>query len=237
MADNEAIQAELDDVKAEKEPPFFSVQVTPGHMHAIPEQRCVFLVAVAGEEGTEEQTVNISATAPDSTVSVYPETVIPGQVAEVTVIPSQGSKDKNLTLTIRAQRGGLNRTEKTTIEVIGGNDNLGPTAAEIRDRFVSFLAGNLTELGITKETEWTGTIIRPGNLVVMFYLFFSEEWEMGMIWHTTMAPYDYARIYLRHRVTEVQPSHGFGIDSLFDKQQWPYIADLEPIWPPNSIWR
>lgn len=87
-------------------------------------------------------------------------------------------------------------------------------ATEIRDRFIPWLATNHPEFGITSENEWTETIVRPHIAVVMFYLFFSEDWEMGVSWHVMIPPHDWARIYLRHRFVEVQPSYAFEISSL-----------------------
>jgi len=110
-------------------------------------------------------------------------------------------------------------------------EDLASTAAEMRDKFISWLAANHPEFGITSETEWTGTIVYPGMEGVSYYLFFSEDWEMGVSWHVTIPPHDWARIYLMHRITETSPSHAFEISSL-DAQEEPHVID-----PPESVWR
>lgn len=67
--------------------------------------------------------------------------------------------------------------------------------------------------------------MQPHILVVSHYLFFSEEWEMGLQWHIMIAPYDWARIYLRPRA-EVQPTHAFEITSVSDTQAAPQEIEV-----------
>lgn len=220
----------------------FSLQVTPERLNgdSIPSQRCVFLVIVE-DNGTgrgEGKAVTISATAPGSAVTVEHETITPGQVAEVTVIPDKGSAGSNITVTVRGEREGLERTRAVTFAVLevepeepGREDELGRYAAEIRDKFIQWLAAKHPELGITNETKWTGTIVSPRWLVVSHYLFFSEDWEMHISWHVMIPPYDWARIDLRRRFTESRPSHAFEISSL-KAQEEPHAIE-----PPETVWR
>jgi len=222
------------------EPCPFSLQVIPEHIEpSIPGQRCVFLVVVAdeGHGSGEGGAANISATAPGAAVTVYPQAITPGQVAEVTVVPDEASAGETLTVTVRGERGGLEDTETSTLVVMEwgmeGDDELASTAAEMRDKFIPWLAADHPEFGITSETEWTGTIVYPDILVVSYYLYFSEDWEMGVRWHVTIVPDDWAEIYLRKRFTETQPSHSFKIDSYeMDPQPEPHAID-----PPESVWR
>ena len=216
----------------------FSMQVIPEHISdSIAGQRCVFLVVVAdeGQGSGEGKAVNISATAPGASVTVDPQAIPPGKVAEVTVIPDKMSENETLTATVRGERGGLKQTETVTVKV---NESIFPdpwskalTAAEMRNKFIPWLAANHPELGITSETEWTGIIIAPNSHEVSFYLFFSEDWEMGVSWHVTIPPHDWARIYLRDRITKVSPSHAFEIPS-WSEQGEPHAID-----PPESVWR
>lgn len=87
-----------------------------------------------------------------------------------------------LTVVITGEQGGLGQTETVTIIVSGASGlyDIASYATELRDRFIPWLAGNHPELGITDETEWTGTVVKPNIAVVMYYLFFSEEWEMDL---------------------------------------------------------
>ncbi|MDH5770571.1 MAG: hypothetical protein OEZ25_04710, partial [Candidatus Bathyarchaeota archaeon] len=145
----------------------FSMQVIPEHIDdAVAGQRCVFLVTVVdeGEESGEGKAVDISATAPGSVVVVNPQVITPGQVAEVTVIPDEASANSTLTVIVRGERDGLEQRESVTVRVREdglGDDGLGSLAAEIRDKFIPWLAAYHPELGITHETQWTGTIVRP----------------------------------------------------------------------------
>jgi len=105
---------------------------------------------------------------------------------------------------------------------------LGELAAEMRDKFVPWLASNHPELGITSETEWIGTIVNPGILVVMHYMFYSEDWEMYVTWHVMIPPYDWTKIYLRSRFTETQSSNAFEISSVQGEEE-PHSIEL-PDW-------
>jgi len=219
------------------EPAPFSMQVIPEHMEdTIPGQSCVFLVAVAdeGEGSSKGKVVNISATASGSAVAVGPQAIAPGQVAEVTVIPDEASIGETLTVTVHGEREGLKQTKTASLRV--GEQVLDPAglasyATEIHDRFIPWLAANHPELGITSQTEWIPTIVRPHIVVVMYYLFFSEDWEMGVRWHVTIPPHDWAEVYLRRRTTEVSPSYAFKISSL-QAQEEPHPVD-----PEESVWR
>lgn len=195
-------------------------------------QRNVYLVTAADEEGWLQgrglgEPVSISATTPSgmADVAIQPQTITPGQVAEVTVVPSEASVNETLTIAITGERHGLRRTETVAIEVIMEEDTLGSYATEMRDMFIPWLAANHPELGITNETEWTGTIVNPRILVVMHYIFISEEWEMYLTWHVTIPPHDWTRIYLRHRYTETRPSQAFEISSV-KAQEEPHAIEV-----------
>ncbi|MFX0198219.1 MAG: hypothetical protein ACFFCW_19040 [Candidatus Hodarchaeota archaeon] len=230
----------------EEKPPAapFSLHVIPEYMiDTIPGQRCVFLATVAdeGQGSGQGETVNIEATAPKSSVTVIPQAITRGQVAEiivipeVTVIPEEG---QNVTVTVEGKREGLTQTITVTLTVnmpIGPIDELEALATENQDLFIPWLATNHPELGITSETEWIGTIVRPHILVVMYYLFFSDEWEMGMTWHVMIPPYDWVRIYLRHRTTELQPSLAFEITSKGEQDE-PHTIDLKDAFA-ESVYR
>ncbi len=217
------------------EPGPFIIQVIPAYMQdTIAGQSCVFLVTVTdeGEGGGQGEIVNISATAPGATVTVGPQEITPGQVAEVIVVPDEASIGSTLTVTVNGKRYGLKQTETVTLDVLEDDlESLTPYATELRDKFIPWLAENHPELGITSQTEWTGTIVTPHIVVVMYYLFFSEDWEMGLRWHVTIPPYDWAEIYLRHRTTEVSPTYAFKIPSL-EAQDEPQAVE-----PEASVWR
>jgi hypothetical protein len=199
--------------------------------YSIAGQHFVFLVTIT-EEGQEcEIPVTISATAPGAEVVIYFEDIVEGEVAEVVVIPAQASIGMNITVTITGTRGSVSDEKVASFEVAEGEDDRQEYAAMLLDRFVAWLATNHSELGITNETAWNGTMVSPVWLVVSHYLFFSEEWELHIEWHIMMPPSDWARIDLRHRFDELAPSYAFEISSV-DANSEPVPMEL-----PETVWR
>jgi hypothetical protein len=132
----------------------------------------------------------------------------------------QGPEGVSVPIEVTLTRDGTAATREVTINVSRGEDTILDAATPLRDRFVEWLASERPELGITADTEWTPTIVQPHILVVSHYLFFSEEWEMGLQWHIMIAPHDWAHIYLRPR-GELQPTHAFEIPSVSDATSVP----------------
>jgi hypothetical protein len=226
-------------------PPGEADENTAFHINVIPEQRTeeqdplysiagqhfVFLVTITDEAEECELPVTISGEAPSAEVVIYQQDIVEGEVAEVVVIPAQASINKTIEVTITGNRGSTGDEKTVSFEVAEGEDDRQEYAEELLDRFVSWLATNHPELGITDDTAWNGTMISPVWLVVSHYLFFSEEWEAHIEWHIMMPPSDWARIDLRHRFDELEPSYAFEISSV--------NATSEPISiePPATVWR
>ena len=168
------------------------------------------------------------ASADDAEVIVESGEIRAGEVCEVTIIPSyvgeisEDPYDEDysygrgypIDVTIMGERNGVQQSASAEVNLLSGEDTVEEEAAGYRDRFVEWLAENHTELGITEETEWTPTIVAPHILIVTHYLFFSDEWEMGLTWHVMIPPYDWARIYLRHRYDSTVPQYAYEISSL-----------------------
>jgi hypothetical protein len=194
----------------------FSMEIVPDEMReAVIGQMCVFLVSVENGVGS----VKLSSTltpAPrflNGTPVVEPSEISSDQVAEITVYPLTFG---NVTLAVQGERFGFKQAETitfTALELVVVDGDLDDLAEEIQTKFISWLAENHPEFGITEETEWTGTVVKPDVLVVMHYLFFSDEWEMGLTWHVTIEPHNWSRIYLRQRYVETTPSHAFQLSS------------------------
>jgi len=235
-----------DNPASSTDPAPFALVVSPENMpDAIAGQRCVFLVTI-GNEGEGRgvgEAVALSATVSGGTVTVEPQTLPFGQVAEVIVIPGSVITPPvdTLTIVVRGEREALKQTQTVTIDLQESSvpeDDLRVMAEEIRELFVPWMADHHPELGITQETEWIPTIVRPNIMVVMFYLFFSEEWEMGVSWHVTREPDNWARIYLRRRFSEIHPSHGFQILSWSKDGEEPYVVDpKDEQYFMTEIWR
>ena len=213
--------------------PEFHINVIPEQLNgdSIAGQYCVFLVTITDEGQEGQLPVRISATAPGSEVVIYQQDIVEGEVAEVVVIPTQASIGKTIKVTITGNRGSSTDKKVVSFEVAEGEDDRQEYAGELLDRFVPWLATNHPELGITDDTAWDGTMVSPVWLVVSHYLFFSEEWEAHIEWHIMVPPYDWAKIDLRHRFDELEPSYAFEISSL--------NATSEPvaIEVPETVWR
>ena len=220
-------------------------------LDSIYEQEIVLLVTVEdyGFVPTSEP-VHITATAqgPGADITIEPEHILPGQVCEVTVVPialppvstmresgrrtrdSPYGDGEELIVQVCGTRDDLQQCQGVSINICPGEDTLLEYASIVRDRFIPYLADDYAELGITADTEWTGTIVKPHYLVVSHYLFFSDEWEMGLMWHIMIPPYDWAKIYLRHRYTHFQPQYAFEISSLSaDPPEAPFPIDPPPL--------
>lgn len=219
------------------EPASFRLEVIPARItNSIPGQRCVFLVRlIDGAPPHDGGPVTLLAWTTGGTTSVEPAAITAERGGEVTLIPDPASVERTLTLSIRGQRGAETELVEASLDVLadmpGRDDDLGIRAAEIRDRFVPWLAENHPELGITADTEWRGTVVTPQILVVMHYLFFSADWEMHVAWHIMISPYDWTRIDLRRRFSETRPSRAFEISS------WSNATEPIEIEPPESMWR
>ena len=233
----------------------FEAHVIPTSVgDAIPGQRIVFLATLTDDgDLTDEAVVTAEATAyaDDVTITISPDRIAAGEIAEVTVVideavladlpedteprlgqappdrevPSidplnpppgpQGPEGVSVPVDVTMTRGGNVEVTGLTINVSRGEDTLLDAATPLRDRFVGWLATERPDLGITADTEWAPTIVQPHILVVSHYLFFSEDWELGLQWHIMIAPHDWARIYLRPR-DGLQPTHAFEIPSVSD---------------------
>jgi hypothetical protein len=155
--------------------------------------------------------------------------VEPGDIAELTVTAQPESVGGTLVVDLNAKSGRDEATRSLTIEVVDWPDEIRPLAIELRDRFVAYLERENPELGISSETSWTPTITKPQILVVMHYLFFSEEWEMGITWHVTVPEHAWSRMYLRPR-DQMLPTLGLEIPAYLDPESMPVPSE-----PPAEI--
>jgi len=199
--------------------------------YSIAGQHFVFLVTITEEGEESELPVTISATAPGAEVVIHYYDIFEGEVAEVVVIPAPASIGEIIEVTITGTRGSVTDEEVASFEVAEGEDDRQEYATELLDKFVSWLATNHPELGITDDTAWNGTMVSPVWLVVSHYLFFSEEWELHIEWHIMVPPYDWAKIDLRHRFDELAPSYAFEISSV-DASSEPAAIEV-----PETVWR
>ncbi len=243
-------QAGLNACYAQEEPVAFSLTVVPRKMNdAINGQVCVLLATVANEDGREsDEPVRISATANDAAVTVEPQTIRPGEVCEITVVPAvtfpqdwdglpEGTDDLpfgeglEVRVSIAGGRSGITQTQDVSISVLPGEDTVEEYATQMRDLFIPWLEREHPEFGITTDTEWTPTIVKPHILVVTHYLFFSDEWEMSVMWHIMIPPYNWAHVYLRPRYISTVPQHAYEITSVTEEPP----LDPQPMEVPTEI--
>jgi len=224
----------------------FSLAVVPTEIvDSLPGQNCVLLATYGNDDAPAVcwgDYVRVSAEAPMAAVAVEPAVIGPGEVAEISVVPDRNQLPPpeefpeggvTLNVTVRAERGGLVRTQTIPITVTSlEKDQVGSTARGMLDRFIPWLAENCPELGITERTVWHGTIVSPHILVVTHYLFFSDEWEVHIGWHVMIPPDDWARIELRRRYLETEYSWAFRIDSVSAEPN--IFREVEPEGP---LWR
>ncbi len=211
----------------------FTLNAFPAAMEAIVGQRCVFLVTVEEmETGIETgHQVEISATGQGVDILVEPVLLTPGEVCEVTVIPRNVQVGDSVIVTITGQREHHEDAAEIIINVLPGEDQIRPAAETIQARFIPWLTATYPELEITQQTDWTPTLVTPEILIVSNYLFFSDDWEMGLTYHVMIAPYDWARIYLRRQFQEEAPTYAFEISSLTATDD-PHVVD-----PPDWVLR
>lgn len=193
--------------------------VTPGQL----------FVVLASSVGADSPIVVSASGSGAATVEPEQLALAPGDVAEFTVVALPESVGGSITVDLTGQSGGVETSHSLTLEVVDWPDDIRPLAIELRDRFVNHLEREYPELGISSETEWTPTITKPQILVVMHYLFFSDDWEMGITWHVTVPEHAWSRMYLRPR-DQLTPTFGLEIPSYLDPASQP-----SPWTPPPEI--
>lgn len=209
----------------------FDVTVVPAVVRdTIPGQRLVLLVTLGRDRAPSAGPADLAVSAPGAATSAGAATVAHGQVVEVTVVPQPGgghpgSPEAWIPLTVTASRGTDRHRVVVPVRVVPGEDTISEEAAEILGTWVPWLAQAHPELGIGPSTAWMSTITKPNILVVSHYLFFSSEWELGLMWHVMIPPHNWTEIYLRRR-SELAPTYAFRLDSRTDPAALPH--DVEP---------
>jgi len=187
---------------------------TPAEVRtAIPGQGVCFLVVVT-DAATPSEPVTISATATGATIrAIEPQSVTPGIVGEVWVVPDPSTVETTAHVAITATRGAVVRTIERSLPVFPMIDERAADAQPYFDRWMAWLVAEHPELGITATTAWQPEFVST-LLVVSHYAWWSQDWEVAVLWHNMIAPYDWTEIQMRHRWTESAPSLAFRIDSV-----------------------
>ncbi len=219
---------------SERDGPFDLIvhpQFVQGALAGIP---VTLLVTVEdAEEGAGE--VSISASFPDGSVTVDPESIAAGEIAEVTLTADAVEADLETAVTVTARRGSLERTASRPLVVIPGEDDLGPMAADLLELFTEWLQDNHPDLGIGPEREFDGNVVAPRLLVVSHYMFADEEYELGLSWHVTVQPHDWAELYIRRR-DALTPTRAFKLSSWSAALEGA-AAEFMEVPPPDEVVR
>ena len=176
----------------------FTLEVGPQFVNgAVPGSMTSLLVSFTETEHSDDP-VRISASSGGAAVTVVPQAITAGSVAEVRVIAdSISAGEAIISVAITGTRGDHEQTETREITVFDWDDDRGPQARALLEVFLDWLAEHRPDLGLTPQTPVEGSMVAPGLLVVSHYCFMSEHWEIGLSWHIMIPPDDWAEIYLR----------------------------------------
>jgi hypothetical protein len=175
----------------------FTLTVEPEFVQgAIPGAVTGVMVTIESET---EAPVALTATATDAEVTVVPGTISPGEVAEVTVVAAAGADGRPMEIVVTGRRGDVEATGTRSTTVFDWADDRAGYAATLLGLFTTWLEAERPDLGITPDTEFSGSLVAPGLLVVSHYLFLSDDWEVGLSWHVMIPPDDWSEIYFRPR--------------------------------------
>jgi len=173
-------------------------------------ETCVLLVRLSAS--TDKQ-VDLNRSFPlhiDCTGGVVqdaPDALFLGEAGEIHIVPDLSKVGTSIEVRVTSLQGILPMISHLHVtEPPIYRNELIRDAAQVRERFISWLADANPDLTIATDTVWTAIPIRTHRLVVTHCLFLSADWEMVVWWHVTIAPNDWARIYLRRRHVEFSPS-------------------------------
>jgi hypothetical protein len=198
---------------------------------AIPGQHTSFLVRFSSEGDNSPATV--TATASQATVDrIVPAELRPGEVGEVWLIVDPNiTTDTTASVTISIERGGVtSRTDRSIVVMPMSGEGRAEEAQPYLAFWLDWLATEHPELGITAATTWEALYVSP-LLIVSKMAYFSDDWEMTLLWHVMVAPSDFSEIHLRRRGDDMRPSLAFKVDSFADRTP-PYAID-----PPDVVIR
>ena len=207
--------------------PQFVQGVIPG------EQLVLLATLTVASDGPVNLTAQAAGVGAD--VSVRPSTISEGEVAEVTVIPQPTAVEGELTVTIMARTTDREQAVTKTTPVVPWADDRGEQGATILGLFTPWLAEHEPDLGISPDTEFTGTFVAPNLLIVSHYVFFSDAWEVGVSWHIMVPPDDFAEAYLRPR-DALRPTRALRIGS-WQTALDTGVVDVTEVEPPAEVVR
>jgi hypothetical protein len=111
-----ALFLHLQNKRSDRSAPF-SIELSPSELVGTVGEESVIEVTVKDEgEGIYGgEAVNLSGYAPGASVTIETKSIVPGEVAEVRVVPEEGREGENLTVTIIGKRGWREKTTATVM--------------------------------------------------------------------------------------------------------------------------
>jgi hypothetical protein len=197
--------------------PDFSISVSPPEQPieirlVIPGVPSSFLVAVTDPAGSAGDVV-IAATAKGVTITDIVPPTASKPVAEVWFVAGPVSDETDASITITATRGTVTKTELRSVRIFPMEDGRAADAAPYFQHWITWLAAEHPELGITASTKWEPRFVST-LLVVSHYAYYSDEWELTLAWHNMIPPSDWTEIHLRRRGVDLAPTLAFRQDSV-----------------------
>jgi hypothetical protein len=178
---------------------------------ALPGVPVTLLVTVEDTEGGSGE-VSLSADFSAGTATVNPTAITAGEIAEVTLAADAVDEETEGTVGLTAVRGTVERTVSRPVVVMPVTDELGPLAQDLLAVFTTWLADSHPELEISPQRGYRGSIVAPRLLEVSHYVFMDSDYELGLSWHVTIQPHDWAELYVRPR-DSLRPTQAFSVSS------------------------
>ncbi|MFW9960044.1 MAG: hypothetical protein ACFFDV_03450 [Candidatus Thorarchaeota archaeon] len=205
-----------------------TIEFVPDHLNTIPDDVGWFLVKINsnGELGAAEIEIQTNATV-ETDYTYWPAT----KLIEVFVYPTEANIEQCIEIELTFSYDSLIASDTALALVWNWTSDEESYARGMRDVFVNYLAENHPELGINATIEWTPIYNTAGIIIVIHYLYISEQWEMEVSWHMMIAPSDWAHVYLRQRC-DLEPSWAGEISSWSTDNETVIEVD-----PPTEIWR
>jgi hypothetical protein len=148
---------------------------------------------------------------------------------DIFLYPNQSHLNTNILVTLSVTISNHISQESSIVSIVDWSSSLTFEDEEILNCFTCYLIENFTNFDQAENDsiEFMGNI--PQILVVSHYLFRTENWEICLSKHVTIAPHDWVKIYLRSRDSFL-PTYAWKIDSWSSLNHTIYEID-----PPDTI--
>jgi hypothetical protein len=209
-------------------PNTLSVSFSPKDINTLPGGTGWFLAEVESVQQITEYDVDIQTNVSvDFDYVLWPQT----SLLEIFLYPSAEEIHSVIEVDLTISTGASIAKDSAYLHVLNWTAGNTSEVLEKLDAFVDYLSVSQQEFGINESTQWTPICNSAGILVVGHYLFKSDGWELELDWHVMIQPYDWVRIYLRHRA-DAEPCWAGEISS------WSLNASsVVEIEPPQQIYR